>query len=85
MLGCSHYPYLLPIIREIVPSTVQIIDSGEAVAKQTKHILGTYKLLDSGIEEGYITFYTNIDNQVICKICKNFFDKKQHKVLKLSF
>ena len=34
VLGCSHYPYLIPKIKQILPKTIQIIDSGEAVAKQ---------------------------------------------------
>ena len=39
VLGCTHYPYLIPQIRELVGNKIQIIDSGEAVAKQTKSIL----------------------------------------------
>ena len=85
VLGCSHYPYLIPIISTIVSSTVQIIDSGEAVARQTKHILTTRKLLYSGIDYGHLTFYTNIDERVLCKICKKYFSEKPVKVLKLRF
>ena len=36
VLGCTHYPYLIPQIKNIVGNNVTIIDSGEAVAKQTK-------------------------------------------------
>ncbi|WP_299682510.1 glutamate racemase [uncultured Dokdonia sp.] len=39
VLGCSHYPFLLPVLKELLPSQVSIIDSGEAVARQTKAIL----------------------------------------------
>jgi glutamate racemase len=39
VLGCSHYPYLIPQIKNIVPDHIQIIDSGRAVAKQTQNIL----------------------------------------------
>jgi glutamate racemase len=39
VLGCSHYPYLIPQIKKILPSNIQIIDSGEAVARQTKNLL----------------------------------------------
>src|SRR5690606_6967794 len=35
VLGCTHYPYLTPILRQILPSHVQITNSGEAVARQT--------------------------------------------------
>lgn len=39
VLGCTHYPYLIPQIKTIIGDNVKIIDSGEAVAKQTKAIL----------------------------------------------
>ena len=41
VLGCSHYPYLIPQIKKIIPSQIKIIDSGEAVAKQTQKNIGT--------------------------------------------
>ena len=39
VLGCSHYPYLIPQIKKIIPPKVKIIDSGAAVAKHAKNIL----------------------------------------------
>jgi glutamate racemase len=38
VLGCSHYPYLIPQIKKILPEHIKII-SGEAVAKQTQNVL----------------------------------------------
>ena len=34
VLGCTHYPFLRPLIAELVGSGVQLIDTGEAVARQ---------------------------------------------------
>ncbi|MBO6632179.1 MAG: glutamate racemase, partial [Psychroserpens sp.] len=34
VLGCTHYPYLIPSLTKILPKHVKIIDSGQAVAKQ---------------------------------------------------
>ncbi len=45
VLGCSHYPYLIPILEELLPKDVVIIDSGEAVARQTRSILSVNNLL----------------------------------------
>ena len=64
VLGCSHYPFLIPIIKTIVPPNVKIIDSGEAVAKQTATILEQYQLLNnpvssSGQKNSSHLFYTN--------------------------
>ena len=47
VLGCTHYPYLIPQIQEILGNDVKIIDSGEAVAKQTKAILEKNNILST--------------------------------------
>lgn len=65
VLGCTHYPYLIPQIREIVGSKIQIIDSGEAVARQTKAILQKLKLLNLKKEKGTNQFFINKDRKVL--------------------
>ncbi len=70
VLGCSHYPYLIPQIRKIIPQHIQIIDSGEAVARQTHKIL-TEKVGLHLKGEGKTTFYTNTNPKVLSDILKN--------------
>jgi glutamate racemase len=41
VLGCSHYPYLIPQIKKILPSNIQIIDSGGCCDKQTNLLENT--------------------------------------------
>lgn len=65
VLGCSHYPYLIPKIKEIIPNHIQIIDSGEAVAKQTRRILKEKNLLNMSQDKSYQLFYTNSDTTVL--------------------
>ena len=48
VLGCTHYPYLTSLISEILPENVRIMDSAEAVAKQTERILSQNNLLAKG-------------------------------------
>ncbi|MEM9000286.1 MAG: glutamate racemase [Bacteroidota bacterium] len=48
VLGCTHYPYLIPVLRQILPESITILDSSEAVARQTKHILSEKGLLSLG-------------------------------------
>ncbi|MEO8234698.1 MAG: glutamate racemase [Flavobacterium sp.] len=79
VLGCSHYPYLIPAIKKILPENIKIIDSGEAVARQTKSILENTNLLNTSSEISSQVFYTNSDDQVLKKILgfeKNVFEKK---------
>ncbi len=59
VLGCTHYPYLIPILEELLPDHVKIIDSGEAVARQTKVILEQNGLKNTKIFIPRTEFYTN--------------------------
>ncbi|MCK0129934.1 glutamate racemase [Flavobacteriaceae bacterium F08102] len=47
VLGCSHYPFLMPMLRKLLPPEVNIIDSGEAVANQTAMILAQHNLANN--------------------------------------
>lgn len=65
VLGCTHYPYLIPVLRKILPDHVRIIDSGEAVARQTKAVLEKYDLKNLSDTKGKYQFYTNTDIAVL--------------------
>lgn len=71
VLGCSHYPYLIPQIKKIIPKNIQIIDSGEAVARQTKNILNEKVGFRNSDEKSTQVFYTNSDIKVLSDILKN--------------
>ena len=45
VLGCSHYPYLMPTIKGMIPEHIKVIDSGFAVARQTETVLHERGLL----------------------------------------
>ncbi|WP_405383922.1 glutamate racemase [Maribacter sp. LLG6340-A2] len=68
VLGCTHYPYLIPILRKILPDHVTIIDSGQAVARQTKNILDELDLRAHSHKKGTHQFYTNVDQKVLSTI-----------------
>ncbi|MBP6038744.1 MAG: glutamate racemase [Flavobacterium sp.] len=70
VLGCSHYPYLIPQIKKIIPSSIKIIDSGEAVAKQIKKILEELQLINPSKGNFTQVFYTNSNPEVLKKIVK---------------
>ncbi|MCF8322345.1 MAG: glutamate racemase [Flavobacterium sp.] len=72
VLGCSHYPYLIPQIKKILPDSIQIIDSGEAVAKQTQNILSEKVGFSDGIAPKPV-FYTNTNSKVLFEILEKKF------------
>jgi len=71
VLGCSHYPYLIPQIKKILPPHIKIIDSGKAVAKQTHNILKNNNHLSSNVNHGKSVFYTNSNPKVLEEIVGN--------------
>lgn len=65
VLGCTHYPYLIPVLLELLPKHVKIIDSGEAVARQTKAILEKENLLNMESKKPSNLFYSTGDTSVL--------------------
>lgn len=81
VLGCTHYPYLMPLLIDLLPKHVKIIDSGEAVARQTKAILERDNLLNTKITIGAKNeFYTNGNPDVMKSVLNG-----KHDVNYLNF
>ena len=68
VLGCSHYPYLINLLKEILPQKVAIIDSGEAVARQTQRILTASNLLNPSKTPALHKLYTNTNTQLLSRL-----------------
>lgn len=71
VLGCTHYPYLIPLLIDLLPKHVKIIDSGEAVAKQTKAILKQHNLLNLSNKKSELQFYTNGNTKTMTTLLNN--------------
>jgi glutamate racemase len=65
VLGCTHYPYLIPQIIKILPPHVKIIDSGLAVAQQTRSVLEKNGLSNLQTRKGRVTLHTNGNVEVL--------------------
>lgn len=85
VLGCTHYPYLIEEIRKIIGNKIQIIDSGLAVAKQTKNILQKLDLLQQNnplLATTQHVFYSNKNSSTL----RSFVDHGNHiKILEHDF
>lgn len=83
VLGCTHYPYLIPQIKKIIGENISIIDSGEAVAKQTKAVLEKHNLLSASTTKSHHQFYANAETTVLNEILNDV--SVEFKVDKLDF
>jgi glutamate racemase len=61
ILGCTHYPFLKPLLREMIPESVILIDTGHAVARQLQRLLAQHDLLHDGHAQE-TQFWTSADS-----------------------
>lgn len=48
ILGCTHYPFLKPLLEQMIPEHISLIDTGAAVARQLQRLLADRALLAEG-------------------------------------
>lgn len=65
VLGCTHYPYLIPQLKKILPEHINIIDSGEAVARRTKILLQNLNLIRVESTAPTLLFYSNNSTETL--------------------
>lgn len=61
VLGCTHYPFVIPLIQQIVGDTVRVIDPAPAVAKQVRRVLEAKEMKRKADARGDVKFYTSGD------------------------
>ena len=61
VLGCTHYPFLLPVIQRIAGPSVAILDPAPAVARELARRLTEAGLLNSRPRGGMVRFWTSGD------------------------
>lgn len=81
VLGCTHYPYLIPLLEEMLPEGVTIIDSGEAVARQTKTVLVKHNLLNTPGHVGKHHFFSNTDAELLERFVSEVSTEKEVRFL----
>ncbi|SDW13728.1 glutamate racemase [Aequorivita viscosa] len=75
VLGCSHYPYIIPTLKKILPKHVEIIDSGEAVARQTKTVLHNLNQLREDTSKPRLAFFTNAETNTLKFLLHDYLNK----------
>lgn len=81
VLGCTHYPFLINRIKELVGENINIIDPAFPVAKRLKDLLEDDHLLNLSNNTINYSFYSSGDNSVM----KNMVDSLELKNCKIKF
>ena len=61
VLGCTHYPFVFPLIQEIVGPDVRLIDPAPAIARQVGRLLDMHKLNNGSGRKGKLGIFTTGD------------------------
>ncbi len=61
VLGCTHYPFAMPVIRRLVGPEVTIIDPAPAVARQVGRVLAQRGMAADRVRRGRVTLFTSAD------------------------
>ena len=59
VLGCTHYPFLVPLIQEIAGPAVAVIDPSAAIAREVRRRLANANLLSTGSRAGTERFWSS--------------------------
>jgi glutamate racemase len=62
VLGCTHYPFLASLVREIVGDAIAVIDSGPAIAKELNTRLERFGIKNQTSPVGTTTFFSSANS-----------------------
>lgn len=59
VMGCTHYPFVIPLIEEIGGGQLRVIDPAPAVARQAKRMLESRGIQAGGNQKAGVQYYTS--------------------------
>jgi len=84
ILGCTHYPLLLPVIQKFVPEGIQLLEQGKVVTTKLVEYLSRHPEMDQRCSKsGLVKYYTTENVEIFEKNAATFIGQsvKCEKVL----
>lgn len=72
VLGCTHYPFILPILHQLVGPEIELIDPSPAVARQVRRVLEERGETAPAHSAGSHTYYTTGDPARMAEAVQRF-------------
>jgi len=73
VLGCTHYVFLRPILKDILPQNVAVLDGNEGTARQLRRVLTANDLLSDG--QGSVTLETSGNPAIVLPVMKRLLER----------
>lgn len=78
VLGCTHYPFVIPLIQEIAGPSVRVIDPAPAVAAQAGRLLSVRSWCSPNKEAGEVRYLTSGDPQALESLLPRLLGETSH-------
>jgi glutamate racemase len=75
VMGCTHYPFVIPLIEEITGPEVKVIDPAPAVARQVQRLLDAHEWLPKTDDRASVSFITTGNTVEFKKMLPCFSDE----------
>jgi glutamate racemase len=76
ILGCTHYPLLEKVIREVMGDEVCFVNSAKETAKEVQRVLDEEGLAHAGKRDGSYRFYVTDNVERFSKVGERFLGRK---------
>ncbi len=77
ILGCTHYPLLLPVIRKFVPENIHILEQGKVVSsKLVEYLVRHPEMDDKCSKSGSVKYYTTENVETFEKNASTFIGRE---------
>ena len=76
VLGCTHYPFLIPLLQDLAGPGVTIINPGPAVARELRRRLEAGGLLNTSTRAGATRYWTSTDPDHLKQVVGKFYAER---------
>lgn len=76
VLGCTHYPFLLPVIKEVAGPQVTVLDASLPVARRVQSVLQSQRLLARRDGPGTERFWTSGDPRHVTPVISKLWGRE---------
>lgn len=77
ILGCTHYPLLLPVIQKFVPEGIQLLEQGKVVSSKLVEYLSRHPEMDQRCSKsGIVKYYTTENVEIFEKNATTFIGQR---------
>jgi glutamate racemase len=80
MLACTHYPLLIPVLKELLPTDVRLVDSATTCAEHVKKELTCLDLLETNPREGKLELYLTDLSEEFESLARQFLKKSPGRI-----